>query len=158
MYIFCQFYGTQYYNKWNVIFCLSVSCFKVMNKKWNEESISARLHDVILHISWERQNLLAKYCRRNQGWNGLPAIIEILKIGRCTRGGKGSEKDDSLAIPHGRPRGCDKRVAWFNNAARSSEAPVRRAGADNHYRTTCLCVFLYARVCLVHIVRSERTA
>lgn len=58
------------------------------------------------------------------------------------RGGKGSEKDDSLAIPHGRPRGCDKRVAWFNNAVRSSEAPVRRAGADNHYHTTPP-VFLY---------------
>lgn len=53
----------------------------------------------------------------------------------------------------------DKRVGWFNNAVRSSEAPVRRAGADNHYCTTCarLCVFLCARVCLVHAVRGEHT-
>lgn len=59
-------------------------------------SYSTRLHDAYYIFPGKRQNLLAKYCRRNQGWNGLPAIIEILKIGRCTRGGKGSEKDDSL--------------------------------------------------------------
>lgn len=154
MYFLPILLGARYYNKWNVIFCLSVSCFKVMNKKWNEN----RFHILracttrTTYISSERQNLLAKYCRRNQGWNGLPAIIEILKIGRCTRAEvkvpRRMIRSQFRTVARG---GCDKRVGWFNNAARSSEAPVRRAGADNHRRTTC------ARLCLSMCKGAPRT-
>lgn len=160
--VFRQFYSTRYYNKWNVIFCPSVPCFEVMNKKWNESiSHSARLHDArityfpgtakssckILPAKLRLEWLAGDY------W-GIKnrALYAEVKVPRLR------VEDDSLAIPHGRPGLRDERVGWFNNVARSSEAPVERVPI-NHYCTTCarLCVFLCARVCLVHVVRSEHT-
>lgn len=140
----------------------SVSRFSVMNKEWNGLIGSvARAHSTCIISRWQR----CRYCWRNEGCHGLPAIIEVLKIGRCTRGGKGFRPsrlrvDDSLAQPHTASRGLrDERVAWFNNAARSSEMRVRPTSADNHYyyRATCarLCAF-YVEMC-VHVLRGCAT-